>query len=269
MIVNQATHTNEVNRQTKVDNSSGSQTNKATNTSFHEYMDEATTTVSLNDIFAKAAKEYNVPINLLQAIGKAESAFKPDATSHCGAMGIMQLMPATAKSLGVKDAYDPEQNIMGGAKLISGLLDQYNGDTKLALAAYNAGSGNVRKYGGIPPFKETQNYVVKVMNYMNQDLNVDAKVSVKSSSGGTKAVSGQESSNSVYKVYLPEEEVSVISTQDKLDQLFSMEDYMKFVDVLLKEKEESTTSQYENGSVSHTLQQININPTVANLLKTL
>ena len=78
-------------------------------------------------------------------------------------MGVMQLMPKTAEGLGVTDSYDPRQNILGGAKLISQLLDKYDGDKSLALAAYNAGSGNVSKYGGIPPFKETQNYVKKVL----------------------------------------------------------------------------------------------------------
>lgn len=127
---------------------------------------------TLEGIFQEAASTYNVDVNLLKAIAKQESNFRSDATSHSGAMGIMQLMPATAEGLGVTDAYDPYENIMGGAKLIRKLLDQYNGDITLALAAYNAGSGNVAKYGGVPPFEETQNYVVKVQQYYRDGVEV-------------------------------------------------------------------------------------------------
>lgn len=121
----------------------------------------------LDAIFDEAASKYGVDAKFLKAIAKCESDFSTECTSHSGAMGIMQLMPQTAASLGVTNAYDPYQNIMGGARYISEKLDQYNGDKSLALAAYNAGSGNVAKYGGIPPFKETQNYVAKVMAYYN------------------------------------------------------------------------------------------------------
>lgn len=121
----------------------------------------------LDAIFNEAASKYGVDAKFLKSIAKCESDFSTECTSHSGAMGIMQLMPQTAASLGVTNAYDPYQNIMGGARYISEKLDQYNGDKSLALAAYNAGSGNVAKYGGIPPFKETQNYVAKVMAYYN------------------------------------------------------------------------------------------------------
>lgn len=121
----------------------------------------------LDAIFDEAAEKYDVDAKFLKSIAKCESDFDPACVSHSGATGIMQLMPATAAELGVSDSYDPYQNIMGGAQYISELLDKYNGDTSLALAAYNAGSGNVAKYGGIPPFTETQNYVNKVLGYYN------------------------------------------------------------------------------------------------------
>lgn len=124
----------------------------------------------LNTIFEKAADTYNVSSDLLKSIAKAESNFNAGAVSSAGAVGIMQLMPATAASLGVTNSYDATQNIMGGAKYISQLLDKYNGNISYALAAYNAGSGNVEKYGGIPPFSETQNYVKKVLSYLDEGV---------------------------------------------------------------------------------------------------
>lgn len=120
---------------------------------------------NLEEYFKEASETYGVDINLLKAIARQESNFTPSATSSAGAMGVMQLMPSTAKGLGVTNAYDAQENIMGGAKLMAQNLKKYNGDVSLALAAYNAGGGNVDKYGGIPPFKETQNYVKKVLGY--------------------------------------------------------------------------------------------------------
>ena len=119
----------------------------------------------LDSIFKQAADTYGISENLLKAVAKAESNFQANATSGAGAMGIMQLMPSTAASLGVTNPYDAAQNIMGGAKYLSQLYNQYNGDVSLTLAAYNAGPGNVNQYGGIPPFTETQNYVNKVLGY--------------------------------------------------------------------------------------------------------
>lgn len=131
---------------------------------------------SMDAIFEEAAQLYDVPVMLLKAIGKAESGFDAGAVSPAGAQGVMQLMPGTASALGVEDPFDARSNIMGGAKYISDKLKQYNGDIDLALAAYNAGSGNVEKYGGVPPFPETENYIRRIREYMGMELSADQMV---------------------------------------------------------------------------------------------
>lgn len=122
----------------------------------------------INELIEKYADKNGLDADFVKAVIKQESGFNPNATSHCGAMGLMQLMPSTAQGLGVTNAYDAEQNIQGGTKYLKGLLDRFDNNKSLALAAYNAGPNAVKKYGGIPPYTETQNYVKKVLsNYDN------------------------------------------------------------------------------------------------------
>jgi len=115
------------------------------------------------ELFQNAADQHRVDVGLLREVARKESAFYPCAVSSKGALGLMQLMPGTAAAMGVADPFDPETNVLAGAQLLASLLGRYGGDRRLALAAYNAGPSRVEDYGGVPPFRETQNYVGKIL----------------------------------------------------------------------------------------------------------
>lgn len=121
----------------------------------------------INDIISEISSKYGVNEKLVSALIKQESGYNPTIVSKAGATGLMQLMPATAESLGVTDTKDPVQNVDGGVRYLKSLMKKYNGNLILSLAAYNAGTGAVDKYGGVPPYKETQNYVKNILaNYL-------------------------------------------------------------------------------------------------------
>jgi len=128
------------------------------------------TNEELKTIIEKAADTYKLPIKLIEEVIRKESNFNIHAVSHAGASGLMQLMPSTAKSLGVKNIFDPFENVMAGSKYLRNMLDKYNGNLELALAAYNAGPGNVDKYQGIPPFDETRKYVRSILSSITENV---------------------------------------------------------------------------------------------------
>ena len=120
----------------------------------------------LDALIEEAAAAHGLSVHLVRAVVEAESAFDPRAVSPVGAQGLMQLMPATATRMGVSDPLDPRQNVFGGVKYLSELLDRFDGDVALALAGYNAGPGKVARYRGIPPYAETRGYVTRIRRIM-------------------------------------------------------------------------------------------------------
>ena len=240
-------------------------TKKTENKDFSSYLGESK---SMDEIFQEASEEYNVPIELLKAVGKAESNFNAKAVSRAGAQGVMQLMPATARDLGVSDSFDAEQNIMGGAKYLSRLLKKYDNNASLALAAYNAGSGNVAKYDGIPPFKETQNYVKKVLNYMG-DSNLEVLETTSTNSSKTSTASN-DAGVQQYFSYTPLDVNSSADPLEILSNLFTYDDYMRFLDLFFEdtnEEENNKANNLEEEKSSPLTNNIQYNATALNLLR--
>lgn len=142
-----------------------SQQRAENNTGYHRFVAK---TSEFDDLFQQTAQKYGLDPALLKAVAHSESNFSVLAVSKAGAKGLMQLTDATARQLGVQNVFDPVQNIDGGARYLKEMLERYNGNTALALAAYNAGPGAVDKWGGLPPYSETQAYVPRVLDLSSQ-----------------------------------------------------------------------------------------------------
>jgi len=189
---------------------------------------------NLVDIFREASKKYGVDYDVLVSVASAESDFNPNCTSKSGAMGIMQLMPATAKYVGVKDAYDPQENIMGGAKYLAEKLKEH-GSVKLGIAAYNAGSNAVEKYGGVPPYTETQNYVKKILGFLGTNGTETGLISGKSSkndtSGNTLGATQKDG-----RVLSADNKIDNTGLEDAVvtvgDTVMSYNSYLKYISLL-------------------------------------
>lgn len=126
-----------------------------------------------NDMIVEAARQFDVDAALVSAVIKAESDYNPRIVSHKGARGLMQLMPATAKRFGVNNSFDPRENIHGGTRYLRWLLKKFDGNADLAVAAYNAGEGNVWKYDGVPPFRETVNYINRIAKHIRKAIETE------------------------------------------------------------------------------------------------
>ncbi len=142
-------------------------TNNPTSSRFTFYRKESGSGSGIGDIISRYARIYRIEEALVRAVIKVESDFNPQAVSSKGALGMMQLIPATAREMEVQNPLDPEENIRGGSRYLRQMLDQFDGNLELALAAYNAGPSAVRRHGGIPPYPETINYVDRVKSYLN------------------------------------------------------------------------------------------------------
>jgi soluble lytic murein transglycosylase-like protein len=125
----------------------------------------------LENLVQEAGRRHDIDPELIRAVIRQESGFNPLAVSHKGAQGLMQLMPETARRLGVQDVFDPAENVLGGAKLLRQLMDRYEGDLDLALAAYNAGEAAMERYGGLPPYRETEDYVDRITQAYGSQVN--------------------------------------------------------------------------------------------------
>ena len=212
-------------------------------------------TTDMDEIFERASKQYGIPVNLLKAVAKTESGFDPGAVSSCGAQGVMQLMPSTAKSMGVQNPLDAEQNIMAGARYLSQKISQYGGNVTLALAAYNAGSGNVAKYNGVPPFKETQAYISRVMDYAG--LSLDAPEEPLSSLDGSDApdssgLPGSLNSFSALSALLGSSSLPALGDLSSLSSqtgtsaasgAYTYEDYLSFLQLMIAQMQTSSTQE--------------------------
>lgn len=170
--------TNVIKPETVKDKSFSQMTDEAVNLLNNEngiYEEGSATKSDIDKLVNYYSQKKGVPASLVHSVIKAESDYNSEAISPKGAMGLMQLMPETAMGLGVENPFNPEENIKGGVTLLKSLLDNYKGDYKLALAAYNAGQTKVDKAGGVPDFKETREYVKKVMNLYNEDSDDSSK----------------------------------------------------------------------------------------------